>query len=357
MTKFVKEGMIYTIGHSTHEIGNYISLLKRYQIDAVADVRSVPYSRRQPQFNRKNFVDSLKTQGIAYVFLGKELGARSTDPECYEKGRVRYRLLAKTKLFRQGIERIRNGSKQRNIALMCAEKDPLDCHRTILVARELVKEGLDVAHILADGRAESHGVVMKRLLEQLGKGSQRNLFLTEEQLMDEAYAARERHIAYSDEEDSGEAREACTRIFTIGFTKKSAQCFFETLLEAGTSRLVDVRLNNVSQLAGFAKKNDLAYFLDRLCSVDYIHLPILAPTKEMLDAYKKKRIDWKDYERRFIDLMAERQIEDKIDRETLENACLLCSEEEPHYCHRRLIAEYLKKHWGNVKIEHLGYGP
>lgn len=143
------------------------------------------------------------------------------------------------------------------------------------------------------------------------------------------------------------------RIFTIGFTKKSAQSFFETLLRSGAKRLVDVRLNNVSQLAGFAKKNDLEYFLDRLCSVDYLHLPILAPTKEMLDAYKKKHIDWKDYERRFIDLMEERQIEDRINPEILEDACLLCSEDKPHYCHRRLVAEYLKERWKNVKIEHL----
>ena len=147
------------------------------------------------------------------------------------------------------------------------------------------------------------------------------------------------------------------RILTIGFTKKSAQSFFETLLLADAKRLVDVRLNNASQLAGFSKKDDLAYFLDRLCSMDYVHLPILAPTKEMLDAYKKKRISWKDYERRFIDLMAERQIENRVDPEILEDSCLLCSENEPDYCHRRLVAEYLKERWGNVNIEHLDKDP
>ena len=207
MTESVKKGTIYTIGHSTHEIGKCVSFLKRYRIDTVADVRSVPYSRQQLQFNRENLIDSLKTHGIAYVFLGKELGARSADPECYEKGRVKYRSLAQTTLFREGIERIRNGSKHRSIALMCAEKDPLDCHRTILVARELAREGLDVAHILADGRVERHGVVMKRLLEQLGVDRQRDLFLTEEQLMDQAYAAQERRIAYSNEELAREAQE------------------------------------------------------------------------------------------------------------------------------------------------------
>ena len=144
------------------------------------------------------------------------------------------------------------------------------------------------------------------------------------------------------------------RILTVGFTKKSAERFFGMLRKAGTRKVVDVRINNISQLAGFAKKNDLAYFLRQICDVDYVHLPSLAPTKEMLAAYKKKRGSWGDYERRFIDLMAERRIEDKIKPETLEDACLLCSEDKPHRCHRRLVAEYLKKHWGNVEIEHLG---
>ena len=192
----VKKRTIYTIGHSNHEIRSCISLLKRHRIDAVADVRSVPYSRYYPQFNRENLIDSLCVHSIEYVFLGKELGARTDNPECYENGRVKYRLLARTKLFRRGIEWVRKGSKQRKIALMCSEKDPLDCHRTILVARELVRVGLDIAHILADGRVERHDVSMKRLLEQLGMGSHRDLFLTEEQLMDKAYTAKERRIAY-----------------------------------------------------------------------------------------------------------------------------------------------------------------
>ena len=144
------------------------------------------------------------------------------------------------------------------------------------------------------------------------------------------------------------------RILTIGFTKKSAERFFKMLHNAGTRKVVDVRLNNVSQLAGFAKKNDLAYFLKEICDVGYVHLPSLAPTKEMLDTYKKKRGTWEDYERRFVHLMEERRIEDKIQPESLEDACLLCSEDKPHHCHRRLVAEYLQARWGDVEIEHLG---
>ena len=144
------------------------------------------------------------------------------------------------------------------------------------------------------------------------------------------------------------------RILTIGFTKKSAEHFFKLLHNSGTRKVVDVRLNNVSQLAGFAKKNDLAYFLKELCDVDYVHLPRLAPTKEMLDTYKKKRGSWENYEQGFVHLMTERRIEDKIKPETLEDACLLCSEDKPHHCHRRLVAEYLRDQWGDVEIEHLG---
>ena len=144
------------------------------------------------------------------------------------------------------------------------------------------------------------------------------------------------------------------KLSTIGFTKKPARRFFDLLRQSGTKRIVDVRLNNGSQLAGFAKKDDLAYFLSELCEMEYIHLPALAPTKEMLDDYKKRRGDWKTYEERFIALMRERRIEETIPQEIVADGCLLCSEDKPHHCHRRLVAEYLKQHWGNVEIAHLG---
>jgi uncharacterized protein (DUF488 family) len=144
------------------------------------------------------------------------------------------------------------------------------------------------------------------------------------------------------------------KLFTIGFTKKNAQRFFELLKASGAKRLVDVRLNNVSQLAGFAKKDDLAYFLKEICGIDYVHLPELAPTQEMLDEYKKEKGDWKTYEERFLKLMQERRIEATVPKEVVGQGCLLCSEDKPHHCHRRLVAEYLKNHWGDVEIGHLG---
>lgn len=142
------------------------------------------------------------------------------------------------------------------------------------------------------------------------------------------------------------------RLFTIGFTKTSAENFFERLKRAGARKIIDVRLNNVSQLAGFAKRDDLAYFAKSLCGMDYKHLPALAPTKEILDEYRKDGGDWDRYERKFLSLMAARQIE-KLDRHTLDEGCLLCSEDKPHHCHRRLVAEYLREKWGNVEIVHL----
>lgn len=143
-------------------------------------------------------------------------------------------------------------------------------------------------------------------------------------------------------------------VFTIGFTKKPARRFFELLRGSGAKRLVDVRLNNVSQLAGFAKKDDLAYFLREICDMEYVHLPQLAPTQEMLDEYKKRGGDWSSYENRFLELMSQRRIEDALSKEVIADGCLLCSEDKPHHCHRRLVAEYLKQHWGDVEIAHLG---
>jgi uncharacterized protein (DUF488 family) len=141
--------------------------------------------------------------------------------------------------------------------------------------------------------------------------------------------------------------------FTIGFTQKSAEEFFSKLKNPAIRRVVDVRLNNSSQLAGFAKRDDLAFFLKGLCDVEYIHIPELAPTKDILDAYKKHNGDWNVYEREFIDLMVKRAIEKSVPKDLIDNGCLLCSEHLPKHCHRRLVVEYLAKHWGEIRTEHL----
>lgn len=143
------------------------------------------------------------------------------------------------------------------------------------------------------------------------------------------------------------------KVFTVGFTRKSARRFFGLLRESGAKRVVDVRLNNVSQLAGFAKKDDLAYFLEAICGMDYVHLPLLAPTQALLDAYKKRKGDWGTYEQEFLMLMKDRQVEHGVPRELVADGCLLCSEDGPEHCHRRLVVEYLQRAWGGLEIIHL----
>ena len=143
-------------------------------------------------------------------------------------------------------------------------------------------------------------------------------------------------------------------VFTIGFTKKGAKSFFELLRNSNASRIIDVRLNNASQLAGFAKRNDLEFFAKELCQMDYLHVPDFAPTKDILDAYKKHGGDWKVYEEQFLELMDKRRAETSLPPELVDRGCLLCSEHEPHHCHRRLVAEYLNDKWDlDLKVTHL----
>jgi uncharacterized protein (DUF488 family) len=152
---------------------------------------------------------------------------------------------------------------------------------------------------------------------------------------------------------SGQNNARKINIFTIGFAGKSASEFFTKLKDAGVKTVIDVRLNNVSQLAGFTKKRDIEYFLKEIGQIEYVHRPELAPTKSILDAYRKKEIDWSEYERQFHELMIERQIENRITGEQINNSCFLCSEAEPKNCHRRLVVEYLQNHWPDVLIHHL----
>jgi len=141
--------------------------------------------------------------------------------------------------------------------------------------------------------------------------------------------------------------------YTIGFTQKSAEKFFTKLHKAGVQRVVDVRLNNSSQLAGFAKRDDLQFFLKSLYDIEYVHVPELAPTKDILDAYKKNDGDWSVYEREFLELMDKRSIQNSIPKDMIAGGCLLCSEHLPKHCHRRLVIEYLARHWGIIETTHI----
>jgi uncharacterized protein (DUF488 family) len=189
---------IYTIGHSAHPIEKFLDLLTKNGITALADVRSNPFSRHNPQFNKEALSAELKKHGIAYVFVGKELGARSNDPSCYEGGKVRYGRLAKTALFKAGIGRVLSGAQKYRVVLMCAEKEPLDCHRTLLVSRALEQRGAAILHILSDGSTESQQQAMSRLLDIVGL-PQIDMFRGHTQLVEEACEMREQKIAYINE--------------------------------------------------------------------------------------------------------------------------------------------------------------
>jgi uncharacterized protein (DUF488 family) len=190
--------LLLTIGHSTHPIDVFVALLKQHGVTALADVRSHPYSKHFPQFSKDALKDALQQNGISYVFLGKELGARSENPACYRQGKVQYDMLAKEPLFAQGLERLRQGMQKYRIALVCAEKDPLECHRAVLVARRMYESGTPVQHIHADGLLEDHRAMESRML-QLHKLSEVDMFRTREEVIADAYRIHGERIAYQDE--------------------------------------------------------------------------------------------------------------------------------------------------------------
>jgi uncharacterized protein (DUF488 family) len=186
---------LFTIGHSTHEPGEFVRLLRLHVITAVGDVRSSPFSQRLPQFNRPVLETLLKKEAIRYVFLGDELGARRSERECYVDGQARYELIARTTAFAEGIRRVLEGMQKFRLTLMCTEKDPLTCHRTILVCRELRQCGVKISHILADGSLEPHEALEERLRAEM-KLNQPSLFETAEELLQQAYAKQGLRIAY-----------------------------------------------------------------------------------------------------------------------------------------------------------------
>jgi uncharacterized protein (DUF488 family) len=187
---------VFTIGHSTHPQGRFIGLLHQHGVTALCDVRSKPYSRMNPQFNREDLEKILVDDGIQYRFLGKELGARSDDPRCFDGGKVQYDRLAETDLFKRGLRRVLRGLKEGfRIALMCAEKEPRECHRTILVARHLAALGVPIAHILADGSLESHDAALTRLTRIVNL-PEHDMFHSREELLADAYRRQGDRIAY-----------------------------------------------------------------------------------------------------------------------------------------------------------------
>jgi uncharacterized protein (DUF488 family) len=188
-------GAVFTIGHSTHTLERFLELLRLHAIAAVGDVRSQPYSRMNPQFNREPLKAALAEAGIGYVFLGCELGARTEDLSCYEGGRVQYHRLARTAPFRAGLDRVRAGMARYRLALVCAEKEPLVCHRGILVSRHLEATGIAVTHIHADGSLETHAAAMDRLRCEL-KLPVSDLLRSAPEILEDAYRIQGQRMAY-----------------------------------------------------------------------------------------------------------------------------------------------------------------
>jgi uncharacterized protein (DUF488 family) len=201
---------ILTIGHSTHTIEEFIRLLRDHRVEVVVDVRSSPYSKRFPQYSRQDLQSSLKEHGISYLFLGRELGARRSEPECYVAGQAEYERIAKLPSFVEGITRLLKGATEYQITLMCAEHDPLTCHRTILVCRHLKSPDLAIEHILRDGSIEIHEQAEHRLMLEEGENPhQTDIFASENDLdsaLRRAYLKRGGRIAYrkgeTEDEDS-----------------------------------------------------------------------------------------------------------------------------------------------------------
>lgn len=202
-----KSNAIFTIGHSNHRIERFLVLLAHNHIDAVADVRSMPHSRFNPQFNQVSLADTLKAAGMYYVFMGEELGARRSEPECYINGKARYDRIAQCPLFRHGLDRLREGTAKMRIALLCAERDPITCHRTILVCRHLRQPDLSISHILYDGQLESHGCLEERLMKMVQVNG-KYLIHSHHDAIEYAYELQGERIAYTvnqTTEDQGES--------------------------------------------------------------------------------------------------------------------------------------------------------
>ncbi|MEX1661386.1 DUF488 family protein [Thioclava sp. 15-R06ZXC-3] len=187
--------LVFTIGHSTQPVERFLELLAKHGVTAVADVRSSPYSKHAPQFSTDELRASLNEAGVAYVFLGKELGARSNDDSCYVNDVVSYERLARSQLFQRGIQRVEDGCERHRIALMCSERDPTECHRTILVSKVLCERGAEIKHILSNGMTESHEETMLRVLDILGMPRE-DMLNSQDELVSKAYFGREKQIAY-----------------------------------------------------------------------------------------------------------------------------------------------------------------
>lgn len=348
---------VYTIGHSNRPLNGFVESLKKYNIDLLVDVRSYPYSQYNPHFNRHDFAEALSDNGIKYLFLGEYLGGRPKDPTCYKGGEipkskvnyleaVDYCEVAKREWYNEGIKVLLNDINSNQIVIMCSEEDPYRCHRHHLIANTLLDKGILIKHIRRNNDLDK---IFPKFYPN------KNQLLQQLRLSDmndngTPFQQNEKNINRNG--DGFEDKK--TRIYTIGFTQKSANKFFELLKENRIQVLLDVRLKPSGQLAGFAKKEDLRYFLSQLVNCGYQHSLALAPTEQILSEYKTDK-NWLNYVKKFESLMDKRDIPNSLDRHLFDDkiCCLLCSEAMPDKCHRKLVADRLARTWQNIEIIHL----
>ena len=311
--------LIYTVGHSNQEIEEFRSLIQTFDINCIVDVRSVPASAYTPQFNQDNLKYYLRQYNIVYLHFGKEFGARRND--CLDdNGYVNFEKAIDTTAFKYGVQRLITGlNKGFRIALMCSEAAPIECHRFALVSRYFYERGFNVKHILKDKSIVDNAILQKEMVD---------IYVKEKKIRDinDIFATMENYD------------ERCQIILKKYHVKK----------------IIDIRINNTSQLAGFAKGVDLSYFAQQICGIEYTHIIDFAPTKELLSDYQKKNIDWKGYQQIYRKLIENRKIAQKYNIENFDGACFLCSEETPEQCHRRLLVEYFKELYPtNINIVHI----
>jgi len=188
---------VMTIGHSTRPYESFVQMVRRANVTAVADVRSSPHSSRFPQFNRDALSSDLRRDGIAYVFLGKELGGRPSGHQYYRDGVADYERMSQRSEFEKGLERVVEGARKHRIALMCSERNPLECHRCLLVGRALAERGVRVSHILDDGRIVSHSEIEDKLLDLSGRNSD-DLFASRSERLASAYREQAKKVAFNE---------------------------------------------------------------------------------------------------------------------------------------------------------------
>lgn len=346
-----KKGFL-TVGYGSRKLQDFITTLLNHRVDMIVDVRSSPKSSFK-DYDSYELEKTLAQNGIKYKWMGGSLGGRY-DEECLcmEDGTVDYTAVSKTSKFKKGIKELEALIKTNNVCIMCSEQDPLRCHRFMLVSRQL--RVYNIYHILDLNKYISHARLEEKILSDFSEANrQLSLFDKLEDTIENAYMYLNQKHAYKSKKALEAKRKNAgkLRLYTIGFTQKNAEEFFELLTSNNVKKIIDIRLNNNSQLAGFSKEKDLKYFLE-LHGIKYEYMPYLAPSEELKKQFvcKKPTITFDEYTVIYKQLLKDRSAIESLAKEDLDCACFLCSEDKPDECHRRLLVLELSEYLGKDKV-------